>query len=495
MRSNKHNSIWLGIQFIITLLTSLVGLKLNILNYGKEIFGVWLALASIWGFGTTLDFGFGLAIVKYVAEHKDDEKVINKLLSSVYFVFILLGVVIYIVCSLIAYFLYFYHSSIIHLDQIKNFQIIFLILGVSFFAQYLSFFYKSIIEGLNNFIVTSRILITQNLILFTGIVLIYFLKLDLIYLSFLYLLSFIFMLASFFAYFKLCVKKYFIGWKYFDIAEARRIFKFSSSIQLMNGFYSIINPLTVYMLSNNYSTQAVPMYEIARRFSLAISGLFFNIFKFILPKSSSLGSEEEVRLFIKNEILLYSRIGVTYSGVMFGIFILPLVFVINYFFGIRESIFIFIILALPESVNSFGYSIYNFMLGLGKASILAFIQFLNLLVTFGVLLIGFNLFNSLYGLLGYFISVVIGNIIMVMFVKNRFHISYSIILLNSKAYKLAILIIMLLFTSILFKTNLISDTILFISFSCISLLIFFNDIINLLKEYLPAKYTRYLKIS
>lgn len=495
MRSNKKNSIWLGIQFIITLLSSLVGLKLNILNYGKEVFGIWLALASIWGFGTTLDFGFGLAIVKYVAEHKDDEKVINKLLSSIYFVFILLGVVIYIVCSLIAYFLYFYHSSVIHPDQIKNFQIIFSILGVSFFVQYLSFFYKSIIEGLNNFIVTSRILISQNLILFTGIVVIYLLELNLIYLSLLYLFSFIFMLIAFFLYFKLYVKKYLIRWKYFDVTEAKRIFKFSSSIQLMNGFYSLINPLIVYMLSNNYSTQVVPMYEIARRFSLAISGLFFNIFKFILPKSSSLGSEGDVKLFIRNEILRYSRIGVTYSGVTFGVFIFPLVFVINFFFGIRESIFIFIILALPESVNNFGYSIYNFMLGIGKASILALIQFLNLLITFCVLLIGFNLFNSLYGLLGYFISVVIGNIIMVIFIKNRFHISYSVILQNSKLYKLAILIIMLLITSLLFKNNMIPDAILFISFSCISLLIFLNDIINLLKEYLPAKYIRYLKIS
>ena len=112
MHSNKQNSIWLGIQFVITLLTSLTVLKLNILNYGKEIFGIWLALASIWGFGTTLDFGFGLAIVKYVAEHKEDENVINKLLSSIYFVFILLGLLIYVICSLIAYFFYFYQGDV-----------------------------------------------------------------------------------------------------------------------------------------------------------------------------------------------------------------------------------------------------------------------------------------------------------------------------------------------------------------------------------------------
>ena len=107
MPTDKQNSSWLSVQFIITLAFSLVTLKLNINHFGEKSFGIWIVLASIWGFGSALDFGFGTAIVKYVAEFKEDRIKINELLSSSFFVFLANGFAILILGEVAGFLIYF----------------------------------------------------------------------------------------------------------------------------------------------------------------------------------------------------------------------------------------------------------------------------------------------------------------------------------------------------------------------------------------------------
>ena len=113
MPSDKKNSSWLSFQFIITLIFSLLILKLNLKHYGEKPFGIWILLASIWGFGAVLDFGFNTAIVKYVAELRNDIQKINKLLSSSFFVFLITGFAILIMGSMIGYIAYLNNQKII----------------------------------------------------------------------------------------------------------------------------------------------------------------------------------------------------------------------------------------------------------------------------------------------------------------------------------------------------------------------------------------------
>ena len=65
MFADKKNSFWLSAQFSMTLIVSLINLKINLVHFGSQLFGIWLMLAAIWGFGTALDFGFGTAVVKH----------------------------------------------------------------------------------------------------------------------------------------------------------------------------------------------------------------------------------------------------------------------------------------------------------------------------------------------------------------------------------------------------------------------------------------------
>ena len=187
--SDRKNSLWLAIQFIFSLTSSLIMLKLNLTHFGDKVFGVWILLASIWGFGSVLDFGFGTAILKYVAQYKEDKEKINKILSSSFFVYIIIGALIFIISNFLAYFIYINDESIVQVSDKNFFLWVSFILGLSFLLQYWGTFFRAVIDGLNNFVFTSRIAIVQTIILFLGVLLISILNYSLLMLAFLYLLE------------------------------------------------------------------------------------------------------------------------------------------------------------------------------------------------------------------------------------------------------------------------------------------------------------------
>lgn len=480
MHSDRKNSVSLATQFIITLGSSLIALKINLLNYGQDVFGIWIILASIWGFSATMDFGFGTAIVKYVAQYIEQKELLNILLSSIFFVFVFFGVILFVFGITIAYFFYFNNVSMVSSNYLVVFKSVFFILGISFLCQYLSIFFKSILEGLKNFAITSLISIGQYLLILSGVIFIYIFRLEIIWLAFIYLITSIFILLSYILYFNAKIDFIKIRVVNFNLREAKKVFGFSFSIQLMNSFNSFIDPLTKYMIGNFYNVGSVPAYEIAKRFAIAISGLFFNTFKIILPKASSLKTPQEIISFLKNEIIQYSKIGISYSGLSFGIFLFPVVLIIHIVFDIKEALLIFMILALPESVNNFGYSIYNFLLGRGRTRILVIIQFFNLISV----VIGFSIFNNIFGLIAYFFSVCIANIAMIIYIHRVWDIPLSVITKKSKLYKLLLLIIIMCFSTIAFYYNWFSNIYLFPSISIISIFIFYSDLKEITLQFI-----------
>jgi len=222
----------------------------------------------------------------------------------------------------------------------------------------------------------------------------------------------------------------------------------------MSVFNTIIDPIIKYIIGNFYQVNAIPAYEIARRFAIAISGLFFNSFKIVLPKASVLISKTEKKDFLNNTLSKYCRFGVLYSGIFYGILLLPIIFMIDFVFDLQEAILILLILSLPESINNFGYSIYNYLLGIGKVSLLAIIQFINLIITIITVIAFFILFDNVFGLIGYFFSVIIGNIIMLIYLKRELDLSITIFLKKTKIYKLILhLFLLCMLTITLFITG------------------------------------------
>ncbi len=476
LKENKKNHIWLSLQYLASVIISLITLKLNLLNFGTELFGYWILISSIWGFGIAIDFGFGKAIIKYVSEYREkDESKINSILSSSFFLFSLFGLGVFIIILFIAFTIYFGASGIIPLDNGANFLLICIILGISFYFRYISIFLRSVFEGYNNFVLSSQISLLNNVLILLSVILALLLNQTMEVLAYYYLISaFITMIALYVA-FRIQYPNISISIKHFEFKYAKKVVKFSIAIQGAAIFSSLIDPVIKYLLGS-VSISSISSYEIARRFVMAISGLFNNTFRPILPKASALTAGESYTNFVFGYCDKVSKLGITYSGIVFGIGSIILSFIIKNVFGLDEAILIFLILALPESVNKLGFPIYNFLLGIGKAYFLTIMQLINLVVISFCVYVGLEISQSSIGLLGYWVSVIIGNIIMMWFTYRLTSISMWKYLKLSKAFKLVFLNIILLISILgIYQYNVNEFTILIV-LSIVSVVIFYNDV-------------------
>ncbi len=483
MNPDKKNSLWLALQFSSTIVISLITLKLNLTHYGEKLFGIWILISSLWGFSNVLDFGMGTAILRFVARLKDqDEKQVNILLSSTFFVFIILGILIFLVMYLIAEFVYFGNKNIVPQIFQNPMKISFLFLGVGFYIRYISLFFKSFIEGMNDFIISSKILILGNLTLLIGVVFVTAYNLNIIFLALVYILFPVVLLSSFLAVFFKRYQKYHIRFNHFDYSETRNVFSFSMNIQGMSVFGALIDPVIKYILGNFYSLNTVSGYEIARRFATAISGLFNTTFRTILPKASRLHSKDDYRNFVLSQCVQLSEIGATYSVLIFGVGSIALAAVIKYWFHVEQAVIIFLILALPESLNNFGYSLYNFLIGIGKASVLMKIQILNLCIVSITLIAGYYLLGAGLGLLGYYITILLAISIMLITVQKQTSVPAKIFLKKSKFIKLLFFDVLLLSAILILNAKIAEIYLVLGLLSAISFLIYVREIVKYTKR-------------
>jgi O-antigen/teichoic acid export membrane protein len=476
---DRRNSLWLAIQYTLTILFSLITLKLNLLNYGEEVFGSWILVASLWGFGRALDFGLGTSLVKFVAEfnHKDNPR-LNNLITTCFILMMVLGLVILVTIFGIGWLFYFGSQEIISKVNYQDVLRVFIILGISFYLNYLSITFKSIFEGLSDFVIPSKINIVNSVLILTSVIICFSFNLPLTTLAFFYLVNSLLNMIVYIVVFRLRHSSIHIRGKYFEFLLIRKVFSFSLAIQGAAIFGSLIDPLIKYLIGNFSSVGAVSIYEIARRFVTAITGLFNSTFSPILPKASVLANKNEYSRFIYEECAKLSKIGIAYSGIVFGIgaFIVPIV--IKQMFNFDEAVLIFFILAVPESINNFGYAIYNFLIGIEKAYFLVIVQLINIIIIGLSVFLGLVILGNLLGLLGYGLTVIIVNILMIIFARRVAGFSIIKYFSITKVYKLLILQMFFIATVLFIFFGRVNIYIVFFSLGSLSILVFFNDLKN-----------------
>jgi O-antigen/teichoic acid export membrane protein len=471
----KKNRYWLIIQYLIRLLFGLAGIKINLLHYGNEQFGYWLLLLSIWGLGSAIDLGFGTTIVKFVSQHKRRQSQINKIISSSILLYVILGLIIVIIGIIISEKLYQSNRTYLGETSDSFYQIV-ILLAMSFYLQYLSQFFRSIFEGLSKFSLTSKIIIVQNVIQLGGVILLYLTDLSIQYLALLYLLNSFLLIIWYILLFKYKLKGFSIKFNIISIDLIRSIFSFSFPIQFSSVVQAAIDPAMKYIVGNYYSVEAISLYEIAKKIAQSSSGLFFNAYKSILPEVSRIEDKDELTDYVQFNLLNYCNIGIIYSGLTFGIMLFPISVFLNVLFPMKGIVLIFLILALPEAINTFGFPIYNYFLGIGKVNILAIFQLLNFLLMISFSVLGFVISDSPIGLLGYFMSVSIVNIMMVRIIIIQQKVNLLLIIKRISLRKLLFLICMILTAIIvnLFYNSWLLSIIGLISLS--SLFIFYSSI-------------------
>lgn len=424
MNSDKKNSFWLALQFIISFSSTLITLKLNLDLYGKEMFGIWLLLFSLWGMGASLDLGFGLTVVKYVADYnKHNKEKINELISTIFYVFILFGIIVFVILNVAGELIYFSTEKYISGYNNKLFQTVFLLLGIAFLFQYIILFFRSVLEGMNNFVMSSKINLANNILVLVGVTIIYLNKLSLVYLASTYVVASLVIVLTYFLLVKKSYPFLHIKGRLFKLALIKQLISYSFSVQSVSFFLALIDPAMKYVIATYFRLDMVSVFEVAKRAALAISGLFMTSFKIILPKASVLKTKEQYKDFLLTDGIKFVKMGMVYSGVTYGILSLPIILFLKFWFRMDEIVLFFLLLSLPEIINNVGYTIYNFILGIGKAYFIVLVQFINVTIITGSLILGFSLFHNIFGLLGYFFTVLFVNILMLLFVRKHSAIS------------------------------------------------------------------------
>jgi O-antigen/teichoic acid export membrane protein len=414
MREDLRNSSWQSAQYVVLLGVSLLTLKLNIDHFGRSVFDLWLVLASVWGVGGVLDFGFGVSIVRFVARSTggDASVPLDSILATGLAVFVTLGLVIvgFAVAGTEA--IYFSDVRLIPPSALAMARRVFLILGCAFYFQYLGIFFRSIMEGLQQFVVTAKVGMAGSFLMLIGVAGITVRDLSLEWLAVLTAVAAAMQCISLVVFVKRRLPDLPFTVTRFRWHTFRRLFGFSLAIQGATFLGALLDPLIKYLLRTFAAGGMVSAYEIARRFSLAISGLFANAFKNYLPKVSMLRGQRALQEDLLGDGKRLAITGIKYSALAFGIVSIAVEGFIVWFYKVPESMPLFFLLAFGESINCVGYGYYLFLIGVGKPALLVVVQCINLVFTALLLGIGLVLSGDVSGLIGYGIAILVGNVIM-----------------------------------------------------------------------------------
>ncbi|HQU09380.1 MAG TPA: oligosaccharide flippase family protein, partial [Opitutales bacterium] len=94
-----HNTLSAYAQIITRMATGLILFRQFFQALSPEAFGFWALLWSVFGYGVLLDFGFGLTAQKTIAQRSalGDTEGLNKLLSTIFWSFVGLAVILFTV--------------------------------------------------------------------------------------------------------------------------------------------------------------------------------------------------------------------------------------------------------------------------------------------------------------------------------------------------------------------------------------------------------------
>lgn len=420
MSSGKRSSFWLALHYISTMVFSFISLKLNIENFGTEIFGVWIIFSSLFAVGGTIDLGFGMSLIRFIAEanSKNDIKRIKLLASNALVLYFFLGTLIAAFEFLIAQIIYLPNGKLIPLYLVSLANRIIFFLTFIFFLQYINSYLRSIIEGMGGFVIASQKHIVFNLFNFLSALVVFFFHGTIVHLLILYTINALLLMVVLFFTINKNYPMLRFSMKSVNIKELAPVFKFSVGLQLSTLVSAIFDPCIKYLLGNYTSLTIVSFYEIARRLASAFAGLYATAMRTFLIKTSSIPDKESYKAFILTEIPKVANFGIYYAAVVFGMGTIIVSYVIIGWFQHEEIVLLYLLLALPEILNACGLPLYLFFYGIGNSILLVLFQVINLIISVVLVGTGIVFFKTNIGLLGITFAVIFNFFLMVVIAKK-----------------------------------------------------------------------------
>ena len=169
-RNLVRNAVSNYIRTFVAMVVGLITFRLLYQHFSKEEFGFWSLLWSVFGFGILLDFGFGFAAQKRVAELsvKQDWAEMSRVLSSILVFYV--GIALVLACGVLIgspWLIQWFGVSAANADEFRMVMVVFFVgIGLSFPMG----IFPEILRGqqrisLCNWLITTAILIRLVLVI------------------------------------------------------------------------------------------------------------------------------------------------------------------------------------------------------------------------------------------------------------------------------------------------------------------------------------------
>ena len=429
-KSDLKNSIWLAFQYIVLIGLSFLGLKLNLMSLGERQFGVWVLLLSFFGFGSVLDFGMGMSIVRWMSS-KDTYSSLQTIATNALFSMLVSG--IFVASSILLFVIKFValNTKFVAPEDVSLIIRVSFLLVLSFYINYAIIFFRSVFEGLNNFAWVAKLSILNSITQFLCILLVFLLNLGIFGLVIFIVLNSFIQLVIHWYLFSSSQTSITIKLNSLSFRTAKSLFSQSLTLQGANLLGAALDPIIKYTIGIYANPSSISTFEIAKRFVQAFSGIYNNSLRNILPMVSALNSKEQHRSFLFSTAVPISRVSVYFSIICFSALSPAFLIANTMFFNLHSIIVPFLICILIESTNIFGSVYYGFLIGLKQERFLAILQLMNVIFVSCFLRLGYTLSGSSLGLLGYYLSVLFGSMPILFMTGRIAKISFATLWLKS----------------------------------------------------------------
>ena len=308
-KQRKFGAILSYVSIIINCIIQLLYTPLLIRMLGQSEYGLYSLVASIIGYLTVLDFGFGNAIIVYTAKYRAQKKYNEetKLQGMFKLVFIIIG----IIAALLGIVLFFLTEKIfgnsMSIFEIKKMKVMMLILSFNLMLTFSFSIYNSIISAYERFTFQKIIAIASSILKPVLMIPLLFLGYKSITMTIVITIVNIIFVFSNYLYCKnkLKIKLKFRG---FDKVLFKTILGYSIWIFLSVIVDKVNWSVDQFILGTICGTIAVSIYSVASQINLMFINLSTAISGVFLPKMSKLIAQKSNNEILTNELIRVGRI-------------------------------------------------------------------------------------------------------------------------------------------------------------------------------------------
>ncbi|QLY79121.1 lipopolysaccharide biosynthesis protein [Clostridium intestinale] len=166
MKSSKIytlGTITSSISIVVSILANIAIVPILLNNLGKEQYGIWLTLSSIFGAMNIADLGIGQSVSKLISQNSDTEdreEYITSIISTAFFTSVMISIVILLINIVIS----FFAEKILNLDG-YNIQNLYIILCVNFLINFVFSIFNNILIGYKRIYLSNILIIIRSILM------------------------------------------------------------------------------------------------------------------------------------------------------------------------------------------------------------------------------------------------------------------------------------------------------------------------------------------